>query len=222
MAARKTGKPALPDWDADSPTLHANLARVDASIHGAAKKRRIPTVEDARQWHETMMRGLDPRKSIYVGNFRGEPGLTTVGVEVDGIEGTMPWNVAAELKRFEARLQAAIAMLDARYRDSDSLDDDGRDAVIELAAWTHSGWVRIHPFANGNGRTSRIWANLILLRYGMPPVLRLRPRPEGTDYGQAGKAGMLGDYTLMADVIRRLYDAEVKAKARRQKPGGKP
>ncbi len=224
MATSKTAtgkKAALPDWDADSPTLHANLALADATIHDSATKRLIPTVEDAREWHKTMVQGLDPGKSIYVGNFRGEPGLTTVGVKVGGLQGTMPWNIAAELKNFESRLQAAIALLDDRYPDSDSLDDDGRNAVNELAAWAHSDWVRIHPFANGNGRTSRIWANLILLRYGMPPVLRLRPRPDGTDYGRAGRAAMRRDHKPMVDVIRRLYDAEVKAKGKTPKAGRK-
>jgi hypothetical protein len=201
----------LPDWDADSPRLHTNLGLVDAIIHDDAKKRRVPTVEDAREWHKTMMRGLDPGNPIFVGNFRGEPGLEDVGVEVAGISGTMPWDVQAELQRFESRLQAVVSGLDDLYPEPESLDDDGRNAVIELAAWAHSDWVRIHPFANGNGRTSRMWANLILLRYGMPPVLRLRPRPDAPDYGQAGKAGMQGDDKPMARLIRRLHDEAVKS-----------
>ena len=37
---------------------------------------------------------------------------------------------------------------------------------IELAAWSHAEFVRIHPFIDGNGRTSRLLMNLYLLRYG--------------------------------------------------------
>ena len=41
---------------------------------------------------------------------------------------------------------------------------------IELAAWTHAEFVRIHPFIDGNGRTSRLLMNYQLLSYGFLPV----------------------------------------------------
>jgi hypothetical protein len=31
-------------------------------------------------------------------------------------------------------------------------------STLLLAAILHGEWVRIHPFANGNGRTARLWA----------------------------------------------------------------
>ncbi|WP_198023016.1 Fic family protein [Paenibacillus zanthoxyli] len=31
--------------------------------------------------------------------------------------------------------------------------------AIKLAAWTHAEFVRIHPFTDGNGRTSRLIMN---------------------------------------------------------------
>mgnify|MGYP000603397565 CR=1 FL=1 len=37
---------------------------------------------------------------------------------------------------------------------------------IELAAWTHAEFVRIHPFEDGNGRTSRMIMNYQLLLSG--------------------------------------------------------
>lgn len=42
--------------------------------------------------------------------------------------------------------------------------------VIELAAWTHAEFVRIHPFADGNGRTSRLIMNYQLMAHGFLPV----------------------------------------------------
>ena len=42
--------------------------------------------------------------------------------------------------------------------------------VIELAAWTHAEFVRIHPFVDGNGRTSRLLMNYQLMAYGFLPV----------------------------------------------------
>ncbi len=41
---------------------------------------------------------------------------------------------------------------------------------IELAAWTHAEFVRIHPFQDGNGRTSRLIMNYQLMSCGFLPV----------------------------------------------------
>ncbi len=41
---------------------------------------------------------------------------------------------------------------------------------IELAAWTHAEFVRIHPFVDGNGRTSRLLMNYQLMINGYLPV----------------------------------------------------
>jgi len=88
-------------------------------------------------------------------------------VWVGGHEGAPPERVASELAAFEQTLQRAVAALDARYPRAEALDTDGLAAVIDLCAWAHAEWVRIHPFANGNGRTARIWANALLMRYGL-------------------------------------------------------
>lgn len=42
---------------------------------------------------------------------------------------------------------------------------------IELAALAHYKLVYIHPFYDGNGRTSRLLMNLILMQAGYPPVI---------------------------------------------------
>ena len=42
--------------------------------------------------------------------------------------------------------------------------------AIELAAWTHAEFVKIHPFTDGNGRTSRMIMNYQLLSNGFLPV----------------------------------------------------
>ncbi|MCL1917948.1 MAG: Fic family protein [Peptococcaceae bacterium] len=41
---------------------------------------------------------------------------------------------------------------------------------IDLAAWTHAEFVRIHPFVDGNGRTSRLIMNYQLLSLGFLPI----------------------------------------------------
>lgn len=42
--------------------------------------------------------------------------------------------------------------------------------AIELAAWTHAEFVKIHPFEDGNGRTSRLIMNYQLMANGFLPV----------------------------------------------------
>lgn len=41
---------------------------------------------------------------------------------------------------------------------------------IELAAWTHAEFVKIHPFADGNGRTSRLIMNYQLMSNDYLPI----------------------------------------------------
>lgn len=41
---------------------------------------------------------------------------------------------------------------------------------IELAAWTHAEFVKIHPFIDGNGRTSRLIMNYQLMANGFLPI----------------------------------------------------
>ena len=42
--------------------------------------------------------------------------------------------------------------------------------AVELAAWTHAEFVKIHPFVDGNGRTSRMLMNYQLMAQGFLPV----------------------------------------------------
>lgn len=42
---------------------------------------------------------------------------------------------------------------------------------IERAARVHADFVKIHPFTDGNGRTSRLLMNLELMKDGYPPVV---------------------------------------------------
>lgn len=151
------------------------------------------------------MAGLEVPDSNYVGRFRGERGIETCRVWMGAKEGAPPDKVAAELAEFEARLQRVVAALDERYPSGSELDADGLAAVIDLCAWAHAEWVRIHPFGNGNGRTARIWANFLFMRYGLPPVVRLRPRPDG-GYGRAGASAMEGDWKATAAVFRKMLE----------------
>ena len=153
-----------------------------------------------------MATGLHPGLSAeprYVGAFRGEPGLERTGVKIGRYRGTKPAKVAEELRRFEEILQAAVAQLDRALQVGKDLDADECSAVIDLCAWAHAEWVRTHPFVNGNGRTARLWANFLAMRYGLPPFVSLRPRPDD-GYGDAGVKAMQGEWEPTAVAFRRM------------------
>jgi len=155
----------VPEWDKDSPGLRQNLGQVLKEIVRAAERREVPTLEAARHWQSQMMEGLKVPDRRYVGAFRGEPGLERIQVRVGSNFGVDSAGVSEELARFERKLQALVAELDALILGQE-LDADQQAAVIDLCAWVHAEWVRIHPFVNGNGRTARLWANSLAVRYG--------------------------------------------------------
>jgi len=195
----------MPDWDEDSSRLRHNLTRILEEIVQESDQRNTPTVEMARRWQRLAIEALKPQDPRYVGAFRGEPGLERTRVRIGKFWGVAPAKVAQELKRFERKLQTAVAELDQVLPAGRDANADELAAIIDLCAWAHAEWVRIHPFANGNGRTARLWANFIALRYGLPPFVYLRPRPDD-GYGDAGARAMRGNWKPTAKVFRRLLE----------------
>jgi hypothetical protein len=196
----------VPNWDEDSVLLRENLSKILREIAGAAERRDAPTLETARHWQALFMEGLDVPDPRYVGAFRGERGLEKVQVFVGVNYGVDAAAVAEALSLFEKRLQTLVAELDLLVPVRHELDADQLAAILDLCAWAHAEWVRIHPFANGNGRTARLWANSLAMRYGLPPFIRLRPRPDA-GYRDAGARAMQGDWKPTADVFRLLLAA---------------
>lgn len=197
------------DWDDDSQQLHINLRRVLSDALQEARQRLTPTVEQARGWHSNVMRGLISPESQYVGRFRGESSLEGCEVEIGNYRGVSSNHVAEELKRFEEKLQKTVDALDGLIVPGQDMSADDVAAVIDLCAWVHSEWIRIHPFTNGNGRTARLWANCIAMRYGLPPFVRLRPRPDG-GYGVVSAKAMEGQWQPTAQVFRQMYREAIR------------
>jgi len=70
-----------------------------------------------------------------------------------------PLDVPTLMKRW---LAAFNLMLDKTRRPADAID---------AYAKAHMGFVRIHPFFDGNGRLARLVANIPVLRGGHPPLI---------------------------------------------------
>jgi hypothetical protein len=196
----------VPNWDEDSPQLRRNLSKVLDEIVRSAQRREFPTLASAKRWQSLLMKNLTVPDARFVGAFRGERGLEKIQVRVGVHYAVDAAEVAEALAGFERKLHALLRELDLMLPAAQEPDADRLAAVVDLCAWVHAEWVRIHPFANGNGRTARLWANFIAMRYGLPPFIRLRPRPN-FGYGEAGVRAMQGDWKPTAVVFRRLLDA---------------
>ncbi len=80
--------------------------------------------------------------------------------------------------------------------------------IIELAAWTHAEFVKIHPFVDGNGRTSRMLMNYQLMTGGFLPVsIAKENRLEYFDALEAYAVG--GDLVPFAEMVAALEEARL-------------
>ncbi len=81
--------------------------------------------------------------------------------------------------------------LKTRFNHLSKLDNPRfLDELIDLLAWAHHWFLWIHPFADYNGRMSRLLINMILLNLELPPIeMKVETRAGRRKYVQAlGKA----------------------------------
>lgn len=77
--------------------------------------------------------------------------------------------------------------------------------LIELAAWTHAEFVKIHPFVDGNGRASRMLMNYQLMFGGFLPVSIAKENR--LEYFDALEAYAVGeDLKPFADMVAELEE----------------
>ena len=74
---------------------------------------------------------------------------------------------------------------------------------IIRAALLHGELVKIHPFASGNGRTSRLVMNLSLMNSGYLPVI-VKKEKRVEYYNALDKAHITGDYTDFVKLVNEL------------------
>ena len=211
-------------WNEDDPrdeaVLVRNLSQVLRELVQGSRLRQVPSVAMAQEWHRKIYEGIRLPVAYYAGEIRDSdpkfPELDGYEVQVGRHLGVPSAQVPSELANYEAALREAVAVLDNeipifRYPD----DPDQFLSLLTLLAYAHGEWVRIHPFANGNGRTARLWANWCALRYNLPAFVRLKPRPEGNLYANAAAASMGGDHQSMIAVFAQMLDQYLSPRPRR-------
>lgn len=142
---------------------------------------------DTRPSHKQLFEELTPiGYEYYAGNYRGSKYRClewyAVTVRDDPRVGLPPGAVAAAMLRCGAQLSEACRMLDEVH----ALPDHRCGPEYKLVATVRvvcaflEDFLRVHPYANGNGHAARFAAWAILWRYGYWP--RRWPLDERPDY----------------------------------------
>ena len=169
-------------------TNHA--AALDWVTEMARRKQSKITEQEILQIHAMILRGIDDANA---GRYRD------VAVRISGSRVVLPNPIKVpELMEDLGRW----------------LKSPGDLHPVELAAEAHYRLVTIHPFADGNGRTARLFMNLILITQGYPPAL-IRKRDRLAYIGALEKAqlgGTIDDYqNIIAKAAARSLDIYLKA-----------
>jgi len=102
------------------------------------------------------------------------------------------------------QVEGAMAEFIEWYKDSGT-----RLHPVERAARVHADFVKIYPFVDGNGRTSRLLMNLELMKSGFPPVVL--PVEGRLEYYEAlDTAHTKEDYTLFFKLMAAVVEEGFK------------
>ena len=104
-------------------------------------------------------------------------------------------------QKVPSRLAAFCEELNSRRVSVDKTDPC---AIYDLSFWAHYELVTIHPWADGNGRTSRLLMNLLQMEYDLLPVRVLKE--DKADYIQAlADTRENEDIRIFLDCMTRLH-----------------
>jgi fido (protein-threonine AMPylation protein) len=205
-------------WNTDPPgsqaTVRERLTTLALEMIDEAPRRPTPSVDMARGWHRRIFIGVAPLDA-YAGNIRDSdpdlPDLFGYEVRVGNRPGLPSADVPQALDGFQRAVQQAAVVLDAAIAGGGAPSEPSElEAVLTLCGQAHGEWIRIHPFANGNGRTARLWSRWFALRYGLPPFVRLMPRPFGDLYAGAAAKSMDGDHGPTIRLFHTMLDIALK------------
>ena len=215
-----------PSWQEDNSEnlslIQSNAAQLIMELRAGAADRTLPTRETLCYWHARLYAGCDVPVAGYLGHFRGDPTVKElldyeVGLGSRLNDGNLE-KMGVWARRVSNEIDGVLAGLHAVFAELDALLPVGKPPntadqileVISFAALAHGEILRVHPFANGNGRIARLLVAFICLRYGVPMFLHIKPRPETEDYIRASRDSMgrppdyVGNHTTTTSVFAHL------------------
>jgi len=114
------------------------------------------------------------------------------------------WNWAGKIRTVELSIGVKAYMVSMELKklvdDLEYWDQNKTFDTVEIASRLHHRAVQIHPFKNGNGRWSRMLANIYLKQNGLDATkwnenLLSKDNPHRDDYIDALKKADNGDYS---------------------------
>lgn len=145
--------------------------------------RRI-TVADLRQWHR-----------LWLGNvyeWAGRERSVNLG------KGGFHFAVAAQVPRLLEEFERGCL---ARYTPCHQEEADAIEAIAE----THVEFILIHPFREGNGRLSRLLADVMAMQAGHVSLDYSSCDEDKAGYIAAIHAGLSGDYAPMRQHVAKAW-----------------
>ena len=141
----------------------------------------LPTL---REWHVRLCAEVE----------RMQPGiLRTTDITFGSWYGTVPARIEKEIQTLLGAVREQTDAIDQALQDP----DEQLPAVVELGCMLHVELIRIHPFADGNGRIARVAQSWAHRRFG----LNLVSFPERTAYLAALNRAL---YTKQLEPLKTL------------------
>ncbi|MBV2181662.1 MAG: Fic family protein [Castellaniella sp.] len=173
---------------------HAELMLL-RKLYVSVLRERLPagaiTVAQIREWHRRWLGNI----YAWAGHER------SVNMSKDGFPFAAADRIPALLKEFGQRYLA-------RYTPCFAMD---RRTLIEAIALTHVEFILIHPFREGNGRISRLLADVMAVQAGMGPLDYSAWESGRPRYIQAIQMGLTGDYEPMKTYVDLALPGERQA-----------
>jgi Fic-DOC domain mobile mystery protein B len=119
------------------------------------------------------------------------------------------WDWAGKLRTVELSIGVKAYLVSTELKklvdDLQYWEENKSFDVVEIASRLHHRAVQIHPFKNGNGRWSRMLANIYLKQNGLQPTkwnedLLAKENPHRDDYINALKLADNGDYSKLIEL----------------------
>ena len=80
--------------------------------------------------------------------------------------------------------------------------------LIERATILHGEFVKIHPFLDGNGRTSRLLLNFELMKNGYPPII-IEKSERAIYFESLEKGSLTGDWTDFIQFVAKKCEERI-------------
>ncbi len=123
------------------------------------------------------------------------------------------WDWAGKLRQVELSIGVKAYLVPMELKklvdDLEFWDKNKSFSIFEISARLHHRAVQIHPFKNGNGRWSRMLANIYLKQNGLSPTkwnedLLAKENLKRDEYIEALKLADRGDYSKLIKLQKKI------------------